>query len=117
MINAMFNFLSIPFLFESIQDEIVFLLYGLFLCYKAGSTNWPERKYFSISLFIEMSFTAGVSIFSVWMSGEPTGEQLLLLSFLHLNITVTPNILVILIPKVSFCFQIVIKFFLTVAFN
>ena len=61
--------------FEHFPDEKLFLLYGLWLCYKARSTTWVECWQFTFAVAIELIacfLAVSVSyLFDVWPDKDP----------------------------------------------
>uniref|UniRef100_A0A915KLL5 G-protein coupled receptors family 3 profile domain-containing protein n=1 Tax=Romanomermis culicivorax TaxID=13658 RepID=A0A915KLL5_ROMCU len=82
--------------------ELILLLYGCYLTYKARNTSWVERKQFGFSVLSEMLVTTVINSvrYNLWLTTSP--NTLLLLSFVQVHCTVTLSIAVILASKLYY---------------
>ncbi|KAI6178490.1 hypothetical protein M3Y98_00506200 [Aphelenchoides besseyi] len=79
--------------------ELVVLLYGIRLCYKARSSNWVERYQFTAAVALEMivNLAAQVARYSLRHTGS--SDLLFIIAVVQLHFTVTVNIVAIITPK------------------
>ncbi|CAI4228491.1 unnamed protein product [Auanema sp. JU1783] len=79
--------------------EVLFLLYGMRLCYKARNSDWLERWQFTVAVCLEAVITCVANIIRYWMRNSGHSDTLFTVSFVQLQLTVSVNIVIIIAPK------------------
>ncbi|CAD5210521.1 unnamed protein product [Bursaphelenchus xylophilus] len=79
--------------------ELLFLLYGVRLCYKARSSNWVERYQFTAAVCLEILVNMAVQIARYFMRDTGSHDFLFVTAIIKLHLTVSVNIAAIITPK------------------
>lgn len=79
--------------------EVLFLCYGLKLCYKARSSNWVERYQFTAAVALEIIVNGAVQLARYMMRNTGSSDLLFVTAIFQLHLTVTVNIAAIITPK------------------
>jgi G protein-coupled receptor 158 len=82
--------------------ELVFLLYGMRLCYKAHRSSWVERYQFSLAVVFEAFWTCVFTIWRYIIRDSGSEDALFFLFIAQLHLTVSANIAAIIAPKFVF---------------
>ncbi|KAK0426218.1 hypothetical protein QR680_009594 [Steinernema hermaphroditum] len=79
--------------------ELMFLLHGMRLCYKARNSSWLERWQFTVAVCLEAVITlmACLITYSIRHSGH--SDTLLTVIFVQEQLTVTVSVVIIMAPK------------------
>lgn len=79
--------------------ELLILLYGVRLCYKARSSSWIERYQFTVAVCLELivSLTAQLARYTLRNTGS--SDVLFIITIVQLHLTVSVNIAAIIVPK------------------
>lgn len=87
--------------------ELVFLLYGLRLCYKARSSHWNERNQFTAAVCIEALVTFTVNLIRYSLRNTGSRDALFFITAVQILFAVSINIFIVIIPKfISVSFSI-----------
>ncbi|CAD5207184.1 unnamed protein product [Bursaphelenchus okinawaensis] len=79
--------------------ELLFLLYGVRLCYKARSSNWVERYQFTAAVCLEILVNMAVQMARYFMKDTGSHDFLFITAIIRLHLTVSVNIAAIITPK------------------
>uniref|UniRef100_A0A915ECF5 G-protein coupled receptors family 3 profile domain-containing protein n=1 Tax=Ditylenchus dipsaci TaxID=166011 RepID=A0A915ECF5_9BILA len=79
--------------------ELIILLYGMRLCYKARSSSWVERWQFTVAVCLEATVTLTVNLIRYSLDNTGSNDALLIATVIQLHLTVSVNIAAIITPK------------------
>ncbi|CAD6184736.1 unnamed protein product [Caenorhabditis auriculariae] len=79
--------------------EMLFLLYAIRLCYKARNSDWLERWQFTVAVCLEAVITLMANLIRYSIRNSGRSDTLFIVSFVHLQLTVSVNIVIIVAPK------------------
>ncbi|ETN78418.1 hypothetical protein NECAME_10341 [Necator americanus] len=79
--------------------ELLFLLYGMRLCYKARNSDWLERWQFTVAVCLEAVITLMANLIRYSIRNSGHSDTLFTISFVQLQLTVSVNIVIIIAPK------------------
>ncbi|CAI5437923.1 unnamed protein product [Caenorhabditis angaria] len=79
--------------------ELLFLLYAVRLCYKARNSDWLERWQFTVAVCLEAIITLMANLIRYSIRNSGRADTLFIVSFVHLQLTVSVNIVIIVAPK------------------
>ncbi|CAP36953.2 Protein CBG19763 [Caenorhabditis briggsae] len=79
--------------------ELLFLLYAVRLCYKARNSDWLERWQFTVAVCLEAVITLMANLIRYSIRNSGRADTLFIVSFVHLQLTVSVNIVIIVAPK------------------
>ncbi|KJH52986.1 hypothetical protein DICVIV_00855 [Dictyocaulus viviparus] len=79
--------------------ELLFLFYGMRLCYKARNSDWLERWQFTAAVCLEAVITLMANLIRYSIRNSAHSDTLFTISFVQLQLTVSVNIVIIIAPK------------------
>ncbi|VDM50492.1 unnamed protein product [Toxocara canis] len=79
--------------------ELLFLLYGMRLCYKARNSSWLERWQFTVAVCLEAVITLMANLIRYSIRNSGHSDTLMTVTFVQLHLTVSVNIVIIIAPK------------------
>ncbi|KAJ1374706.1 hypothetical protein KIN20_037456 [Parelaphostrongylus tenuis] len=79
--------------------ELLFLLYGMRLCYKARNSDWLERWQFTVAVCLEAVITLMANLIRYSIRNSAHSDTLFTIAFVQLQLTVSVNIVIIIAPK------------------
>uniref|UniRef100_A0A915AAT9 G-protein coupled receptors family 3 profile domain-containing protein n=1 Tax=Parascaris univalens TaxID=6257 RepID=A0A915AAT9_PARUN len=82
--------------------ELLFLLYGMRLCYKARNSNWLERWQFTVAVCLEAVITLMANLIRYSIRNSGHSDTLMTVTFVQLHLTISVNIVIIIAPKFYF---------------
>ncbi|TKR92575.1 hypothetical protein L596_007203 [Steinernema carpocapsae] len=79
--------------------ELLFLLHGMRLCYKARNSSWLERWQFTVAVCLEAVITLMASLITYSIRHSGHSDTLLTVTFVQEQLTVTVSVVIIMAPK------------------
>uniref|UniRef100_A0A1I8A5S1 G_PROTEIN_RECEP_F3_4 domain-containing protein n=1 Tax=Steinernema glaseri TaxID=37863 RepID=A0A1I8A5S1_9BILA len=79
--------------------ELLFLLHGMRLCYKARNSSWLERWQFTVAVCLEAVITLMASLITYSIRHSGHSDTLLMVLFVQEQLTVTVSVVIIMAPK------------------
>ncbi|CAJ0944598.1 unnamed protein product, partial [Mesorhabditis belari] len=79
--------------------ELLFLFYGMRLCFKARNSDWLERWQFTVAVCLEAVATLMANLIRYSVRNSAHSDTLFTITFVQLQLTVSVNIVIIIAPK------------------